>query len=473
MKKIISLVCAMVLVLSVFCVTSICTVNTSFAASVYPYGISSAASDQSAADRLLATEWQSWKSTYVTSNGAGGFKRIQRDGSTNFDTVSEGLGYGLILAVSFNEQSLFNDLYGYVKKYFNGNGLMGWHIDANGNYTTHDGGSGAATDADEDIALALVFAHKKWGSNGSVNYEMEAKKLISNIFNHMVERGTYVLKNGDGWGGSDITNPSYYAPAWYRVFAEFTGNQDWIKVADKCYEVVNNIKRYNNNTGLVPDWCSAQGARASGMGYDYRYDAARYGWRTAIDYSWYGTAAAKSNCDTLTNFFKRVGISQIKDGYTITGNTIGQWHTATFTSCAAAGAMTSDLSTARSFYDECVKVKDGGDSHYFGNSLRMMVLLYITGNFPNLLKGSVPATPTKIVTPTPTPNGNYVLGDVDGSGSFNSIDFGYMRQYLLGSLQNFPGRNGNLAADVDRSGSINSLDFGLMRQVLLGIRFNF
>ena len=439
--------------------------------SKYPYGISSAASNQSEADRLLQQEWQSWKNTYVTSSGAGGYKRIQRDGSTNFDTVSEGMGYGMILAVSFGEQALFNDLYGYVKKYFNGNGLMGWHIDAQGRFTTHDGGSGAATDADEDIALALVFAHKKWGSNGAINYEQEAKTLINNIYNHMIERGTYVVKNGDGWGGSDNTNPSYYAPAWYRIFAQFTGNQDWIKVANKCYEIVNNIKRYNNNTGLVPDWCTAQGTPASGMGYDYKYDAVRYGWRTAIDYSWFGTADAKANCDALTNFFKRVGVTNIKDGYTITGNTVGQWHTSAFTSCAAAGAMTSDFSTAKEFYDECVKIKDGGDYHYFGNTLRMMVLLYITGNFPNLMSGAAPSTP--VVNPTPTPNGSYIPGDVDGSGSFNSIDFGYVRQYLLGSIREFPGRNGFQAADVDKNGTVNSIDFGLMRQVLLGMRSGF
>lgn len=465
MKKIVSLTCAAAIALSTFLVTSICTVNRSFAASVYPYGISSAAGDQAAAEQTLASEWQSWKSTYITSNGAGGFKRVQRDAGTNYDTVSEGMGYGLLLAVYFNEQSLFNDLFGYVKKYYNSRGIMGWHIDANGNISNSDGGANGATDADEDIALALVFAHKKWGSNSSVKYETEAKNLINSIFNNEVEKGTYVLKPGDTWGGSSVTNPSYFAPAWYRVFAEFTGNQEWIKVADKCYEIINNVKKYNNNTGLVPDWCTAQGNQASGQGYDFKYDAVRYSWRTAIDYSWYGTAAAKTNCDAITNFYKKAGVSQVKDAYSITGNTIGQYHTATFTSCAAAGAMTSDATIAKEFYDECVKVKDGGDYNYFGNSLRMMILLYTTGNFPNLMHDIIP-----MVTPTPTSSGNYIIGDVDGSGSFNSIDFGFMRQYLIGMFNTFPGSNGNLAADVDKSGSVNSLDFGLMRQVLLGMK---
>ena len=46
----------------------------------------------------------------------------------------------------------------------------------------------------------------------------------------------------------------------------------------------------------MPDWCTADGTQSSGMGYNYSYDAARYPWRTAIDYSWFGDTRAKNNC---------------------------------------------------------------------------------------------------------------------------------------------------------------------------------
>ena len=45
----------------------------------------------------------------------------------------------------------------------------------------------------------------------------------------MVEPGTYVIKPGDTWGGTSCTNPSYFAPAWYRIFADFTGNLHGIR----------------------------------------------------------------------------------------------------------------------------------------------------------------------------------------------------------------------------------------------------
>ncbi len=73
-------------------------------------------------------------------------------------------------------------------------------------------------------------------------------------------------------------------------------------------------------------------------------------------------------------------------------------------------------------------------------------------------------------SPSPTPTmPEVVYGDVDNNGTANSIDFGYMRQYLLGIINVFPGNNGLKAADVDRSGSFNSIDFGYMRQYLLGV----
>lgn len=395
----------------------------------YKYGFSSFADDQSAANAMLKAEWEEWKATYVTSNGARGFRRVQRDAGTSFDTVSEGMGYGMILAVYFDDQALFDDFYGYVKLYHNSNGLMGWQIDSNGNIVGA-GGKDCATDADEDMALALIFASKKWGS-GKYNYGEEAKKLINNLYNCCVERGTNVLKPGDTWGGSQVTNPSYFAPAWYKIFAQFTGDNRWNSVADKCYEIIDNVNRLNGGTGLVPDWCTAQGTQANGQGYNYSYDAARYPWRTAIDYSWFGDSRAKNNCDLIAGFFKKQGgATAIVDGYSIQGSKTGQYHNATFIGPVASAAMTgSDLNFGKELYNETINVKDGGDYHYYGNSLRLMTLLYLTGNFPNLLDDSGgPTDPTStpvntpIQTPPPMQEGDLLIDDFEGAFSWITYD---------------------------------------------------
>jgi len=197
---------------------------------------------------------------------------------------------------------------------------------------------------------------------------------------------SYVLKPGDRWGGSSVTNPSYFAPAWYKVYAQYTGDTRWNQVADKCYQIVEEVKKYNNGTGLVPDWCTASGTPASGQSYDYKYDATRYGWRTAVDYSWFGDQRAKANCDMLTKFFARDGAKGIVDGYTIQGSKISNNHNASFIGPVAAASMTGyDLNFAKELYRETVAVKDSEYYGYYGNSLRLLTLLYITGNFPNPL----------------------------------------------------------------------------------------
>ncbi len=70
-------------------------------------------------------------------------------------------------------------------------------------------------------------------------------------------------------------------------------------------------------------------------------------------------------------------------------------------------------------------------------------------------------------TPTPTPT-NSIVGDLNEDGGVNSIDFGYLRMYLLGSIKDFPAQNDLRAGDLNGDGNINSLDFGYMRRYLLG-----
>lgn len=84
-------------------------------------------------------------------------------------------------------------------------------------------------------------------------------------------------------------------------------------------------------------------------------------------------------------------------------------------------------------------------------------------------------TPTKTpaITPTPAKTSPVVIkGDVDGNGAVNSIDFGYMRMYLLGMISKFPTSDpdmGYKGADINSDGTVNSIDLGYMRQILLGI----
>ncbi|AEV68415.1 glycoside hydrolase family 9 protein [Acetivibrio clariflavus] len=72
-------------------------------------------------------------------------------------------------------------------------------------------------------------------------------------------------------------------------------------------------------------------------------------------------------------------------------------------------------------------------------------------------------------TPTPTPVTKVIFGDLNGDETVNSIDYAYMKSYLLGMMKEFPSENGLIAADVNGDGDINSVDYALMKMYLLGM----
>src|SRR5688500_10957218 len=81
----------------------------------------------SAEDARLA--FARFREEIVTERGARGFLRTRRpdtpDGVVD-STVSEGIAYGMIIAVMFDDQPLFDALWQYALCFLNDNGLMSW-----------------------------------------------------------------------------------------------------------------------------------------------------------------------------------------------------------------------------------------------------------------------------------------------------------------------------------------------------------
>ena len=105
------------------------------------------------------TAYTNWKNNHVTSQGAGGYRRVVWD--TLRATVSEGIAYGMLISVNMNDKLLFDDLWNYYYAHRDPNGFMHWIRDSLGgplviNGFTIDGGG--ATDADQDAAYALILA---------------------------------------------------------------------------------------------------------------------------------------------------------------------------------------------------------------------------------------------------------------------------------------------------------------------------
>ena len=130
----------------------------------------------------------------------------------------------MLIAVLLDEQALFDGFYGYALEFANERGLMGWYIAADGSKAL---GTDAASDADEDIAWALVMAHRQWGGRGALreSYLDHARRQIDRIWKHEVDHVAvpFLFKPGDAWR-ANVFNPSYFAPHQYRLFGQISGN---------------------------------------------------------------------------------------------------------------------------------------------------------------------------------------------------------------------------------------------------------
>lgn len=331
----------------------------------------------------VTDSYATWKTNFVEACNNGRY-RVKFDDRSQ--TVSEGIGYGMLLSAYMADKTLFDGLWLYYKDNVNGNGVMNWKI----NGCSGTIGQNGATDAELDVAFALIVADYQWASAGTINYKSDATVLISAIRNYEVEANTFVLKPGDAFGGSSLTSPCYFSPAYYRAFGVFTNDIPfWNSVASKAYTVINNNLTQNNAVGgLVSDWCDASGnysSQASGyanQGRLYTYDAARTPWRIAVDYLWYGSADAKAYAKKSSDFVRinLGGTANIKDGYNQNGTASGQWHNGTFVGAFACAAMGGDDQAHLDASYTDLKNLNEPDS-YFNHTLKTLYLLALTGNF--------------------------------------------------------------------------------------------
>jgi endo-1,4-beta-D-glucanase Y len=351
--------------------------------------------------------YEQWKADTVTADGAPAGRRVRRTNEPGqlekSSTVSEGIGYGMLIAVYMNDQSLFDDLWKYEQKFVDGRtGLMNWYIKADGSGPA-DGGGGPATDADEDMAFALLMADKQWGGSGSLgkSYLDIAKDTIGKIYANEIFDYKY-LKPG-AWGDNSATNLSYFAPAYYRLFAKVdTANaSNWMMVIDTMYGVLQaslNSSNGNQANGLVPAWCDASGKPNGGAfgstgpaPTNYQYDSCRTPFRIGLDWCWNGNSNALAYVKLTSNFFSGIGASKIVDGYDLNGTEHAQEQmgdnasiqSAAFVGPAAVGAMND--TKYQTFVDEAYsvvatrKLMVGGV--YYEDSWTVMSMLMMTGNF--------------------------------------------------------------------------------------------
>lgn len=355
----------------------------------------------------LAKGWSYFKANFIISNGLVNHRRLGDGGQVigENEAVSEGQGYGMLMAVLNNDQTTFNRIFEAANTYM-------WDSARKSYFTWSwpNGGQGAATDADLDIGLALVFADKLqendlWQaySNNGITYRSRALEIIHSIRTNMTQND-YLLP-GDNWGGDAINNinPSYFATAWLKVFNAYQSTDDFTPVIDKCYNVLERMPRYSK--GQAVDWCTTTGSRAGGQPYGMGNDAIRVPWRIAMDALWFNDPRAIEYCansrHTLSNYTesnKGLLIKQMGQ-YTESGSLVPESYMCSevaMWACAILGSKDKAYAT-EGLHATILKAIIGSSADFFGSiemqdnkfyykqSLAMLGYAAIAGHFPNIL----------------------------------------------------------------------------------------
>ncbi len=331
--------------------------------------------------------YQQWKEGYLEQCSADVY-RVKTHGEK---TVSEGIAYGMLLSAYHNEQDIFDGLWQYYKNNANGNGLMHWErVGCEG----APSGDNAASDAELDAAMALIKASCQWSNAGRFDYAKEATNLILKIEKLETARmpdGRLFVRPGDSFGGPQCVNYSYFAPGYYRVFAQYVPSRAdfWNEVADTAYDLI--AVAANPQTGLVPNWGNGDGTTppTECTWYTepeyYGWDAVRTPWRIATDYLWFGSPAAESYLNKLASWVKsNGGISSVKAVHALDGSAVVNYDSNPATGGLALTGIAVDQATSDDFLGYFQQNPDRG---YFQESLRALYLLVASGTMTHSCEG--------------------------------------------------------------------------------------
>lgn len=216
-------------------------------------------------------------------------------------TVSEGIGYGMLLSYFNGDDEAYLRLWNYSRGFraYHNLSLTPW-ITKSFTYNQIDNSS--ATDADLDIATSLILQYFKnlaVAPDVAALYLQDALVIAKAIWDKEVNPANLLLMSGDTemWHTADpVYNLSYFSPVALRLFAMVDQTHNWNGVLDAMYAYMTTVQALG--TGVFPDWSNTAGVAvnppngAAGndkIGYTYytfNKESVRIPWRIAWDYYW-------------------------------------------------------------------------------------------------------------------------------------------------------------------------------------------
>lgn len=342
----------------------------------------------------------------------------------NHDARTEGMSYGMMIAVQMNKKREFDAIWNWANTYMlvsdpanPSNGYFAWSMNVDGTPRSDS----PAPDGEEYFVMSLYFAANRWGSGrGIYDYKAQADRILSLMRHHPVQTGigpfrlhsdsapfvpvrqnpgsrtvgpmvneqhTMICFVPDS-GGDTFTDPSYHLPAFYELWARWGPVEDrnfWAQAAINSRAFFAKVS--DPITGLGPDRANFDGSQM--MGRDntpvpFSYDS----WRTAsnwsVDYSWWHKDTDEPVLsDRIQSFLFGQGVSTFADRYTLDGKPLATHHSIGMAATTATASLAATRGpTAQAFLEELWNAPvPAGQQRYYDGMLYMMNLLHCSGQF--------------------------------------------------------------------------------------------
>ncbi|HRZ96458.1 MAG TPA: glycosyl hydrolase family 8 [Paludibacter sp.] len=253
----------------------------------------------------------------------------------NHDVRTEGLSYGMMVAVQLDKKEVFDRIWRWSKKYLQHQsgpreGYFAWSFDP---VKMKQNSPGSATDGELYYVTSLLFASNRWGNITGINYYAEARRILDamwkkdgtgNIYNliNVEHKQITFVPEGDGYKWTD---PSYHLPAFMEVWALYAkdGHEQFYKDCADTSRVFLH-RACHPVTGLNADYTEFSGAPHSTrwMPAAFCYDSWRVPMNIAMDYNWFAKDAKwqQDYAQRIQRFFKSKGIDTFDDQFNLDGS---------------------------------------------------------------------------------------------------------------------------------------------------------
>jgi oligosaccharide reducing-end xylanase len=330
----------------------------------------------------------------------------------NDDVRSEGMSYGMMIAVQCDRKNDFDALWNWSKTFMQVShaahpvkGYFAWRLKTDGTVIDQM----PAPDGEEYFATALLFAAHRWGPGAGIyDYEREALDLLADMKNrapmtglvhggrettvaalfnaeHRMVRFTPDTANFQTNG--DHTDPSYHLPAFYELWAHWGPQDDrsfWAEAALASREHF--VKVAHPTTGLTPDYSNFDGTPKAASWdagtVNFRYDAWRTAMNWSVDSAWWAKDPRQTQLsDRLLAFFSEQG-DDYASRYTLDGKPLDRDHSLGLVATNAVAALAATDPRASRFVEALYQASPPtGQWRYYNGMLYMLALLHVSGNF--------------------------------------------------------------------------------------------